>query len=254
MNPVFHGTGSVAASMILRMGFKVVDQALATKAGIKYAGRMLGDGVYFSTKMDKVAQYAADSGFNRNMGEIGYLFEMEASLGRPRVDYLAAGAPDDPANIRQTVSPEWAVYSPNQQLVIKKAYKVKRVPHRVISELKEKRRLREGANTTVIRGFRDVIKENLNIDTDQRYATFIFGDGMIPLADGTLVDFENIDKHTLPDSVMIDGGQLGAMVTFKRVPKDMNDGMFHVQIAQELVDQRNSDPVASDYFKLMKIA
>ena len=86
ISPAFHGTGATAASMILRNGFRVL------KAGATgVVGRMLGDGIYFSNVLDKVGQYVSDAGYSRGIGQVGYIFEMDAALGKKGVNYQSAG-------------------------------------------------------------------------------------------------------------------------------------------------------------------
>ncbi|QIW86871.1 hypothetical protein AHP1_401 [Aeromonas phage Ahp1_CNU-2021] len=117
--PAYHGTGGVAASMILRYGFKVIsakDQSVV--------GRAIGDGIYFSNKIDKVLQYVGNAGFTRGVGTKGYIFEMDTTLGQPHVDFQSAGfegSTDVDANF---ISPEWAVFNPGAQLKILKCYEV----------------------------------------------------------------------------------------------------------------------------------
>ena len=118
MSPVYHGTGSIGASMILRYGFAVVE---STDKSV--VGRMLGDGIYFSDVVDKVAQYIGDIGYSRGIGTKGYIFEMDAQLGEQWVDHQSAGVPNATYQ-KEVVSPEWAVFKPNGQLRIRRAYEV----------------------------------------------------------------------------------------------------------------------------------
>lgn len=108
MKPVFHGTGSIGASMILRYGFKVI-----SSSDPSVVDRMLGDGIYFSNVLDKVAQYVGDEGFSRKKGIQGYIFEMMASLGKINRDYKSAGT-GSIFDVKSTVSPEWVVFNPNE--------------------------------------------------------------------------------------------------------------------------------------------
>jgi len=249
MAPVFHGTGSVAAAMILRLGFAVSSLDDTKKTGVKVAGRMLGDGVYFSTAIDKVAQYASDGGYGRKLGDYGYIFEMNASLGRHRYDFREAGTGSRFDERRNVISPEWAVFSPNEQLVITKAHKIKRVPHHVIDKLKKKRMLKEGKNSTAIRGFREVIREALGYE-EGKMVTFIFADGRIPVGD-KLIDFEDCVGNELGKDVRIEGGQLGAMVTFVNA-KVSDDGVdiYHIDMTGAFVADE-ADPVRKLYFELL---
>lgn len=253
MYPVFHGTGSIAAAMILRLGFAVASIDETKKTGVKTAGRALGDGIYFSTAIDKIAQYASDGGFGRRLGAEGYIFEMNASLGKARRDYREAGTGSRIDEHPHFVSPEWAVMSPNDQLVISKAYKIRRVPHHVLDRLKRNRKnVNESKNVTAIRGFRDVIRESLDYGVNEKMITFIFGDGMIPVGNGQLVDFDSYDNE-LGDTVRVEGGQLGAMVTFTQLSdNDQSDvDIYHVALTEAFV---YDDPLKDMYFKLVQRA
>lgn len=129
IDPAFHGTGTVAASFILRFGFAIVK---SSTAGINTSGKMLGDGIYFSTVLDKAAQYVGDAGFSRGIGNRGFIFQMRANLGKEGKDYRAAGL-DSTDGIR---SPEWCVYTPNSQLRIMKAYRVELITKNDMRDLK----------------------------------------------------------------------------------------------------------------------
>jgi len=98
--PAYHGTGGIAAGMILRYGFKVIKSSDPS-----VVGRMLGDGIYFSNKIDKVSQYVSNGGYSRQHGQKGYVMEMDTNLGTRNRDYRAAGI-DGRDSIR---SPEWCV-------------------------------------------------------------------------------------------------------------------------------------------------
>lgn len=252
MAPVFHGTGSIAAAMILRLGFAVSSIDDTKKTGVKTAGRMLGDGVYFSTAIDKVAQYASDGGFGRRLGAEGYIFEMNASLGKHRRDFREAGTGSQ-FDERNVISPEWAVFNPNDQLVINKAYKIRRVPHHVLDRLKRSRKnVNESKNVTAIRGFRDVIRENLDYGVNEKMITFIFSDGMIPVAGGQLVDFDNY-ANELGSTVRVEGGQLGAMVSFTQLAEFEEEevDIYHIALTEAFV---HDDPLKDMYFKLVQRA
>ena len=177
IDPAFHGTGSIAASMILRYGFAVI------KSGDEsVVGRMLGDGIYFSTVLDKVAQYVSDGGYSRGKGNRGYIFQMKAVLGDNGKDYRSAGQGGD--YIR---SPEWCVFDANRQLKIYKAFEVELVSKGVISDMKAKYNLKE-ENTMKLTAFREFIKESDN--PSKSVTSFIFVDGTIPVSETETVDFE----------------------------------------------------------------
>lgn len=131
---VWHGTGTIGGSFILRYGFKITPFDRATMAG-----RALGNGIYFAKFTDKSLQYLRDdnNSITRQVGSVGYLFEMEAQTGRPAkrnskpcgpdegvtCDYRSGGFPMA-TNHQSFASPEWAVFREKGQLRIKKVYKV----------------------------------------------------------------------------------------------------------------------------------
>lgn len=132
---VWHGTGTVGGAMILRFGFKITPFDRATMAG-----RALGNGVYFAKFTDKSLQYLRDdtNRITRCVGNIGYLFEMEAQIGRAARKNSQPCGPDEgvtcdhrsggfaeATNHQDFLSPEWAVFKEKGQLRIKKVYKVK---------------------------------------------------------------------------------------------------------------------------------
>jgi hypothetical protein len=116
--PAFHGTGTIAANMILRYGFKIIPAGDPS-----VTGRMLGDGVYFATNIDKALQYAGNTGFTREHGTVGYIFDMKTELGKENVDYqwVDAGGKIKSSTM---VSAEWCIREPKKQLKIMKAYEV----------------------------------------------------------------------------------------------------------------------------------
>lgn len=132
--PGFHGTGTVAASMILRFGFKVMTQSLAQSAGVSYAGKMLGEGVYFGGFVDKTCGYVRDkSDFSRRWGQVGYLLELEAYIGQENVHHRKAGNGGD--SIR---SIEYCVPNARAQLKIIRAHRVVITSRREVEQLYNK--------------------------------------------------------------------------------------------------------------------
>lgn len=175
MNSVFHGSGSVAASLILRNGFRIIPAT-----DISAVGRALGNGIYFSNISNKALQYVGDHGgdITRRIGTRGYLFEMEAELGLAPVNYKYAG-PDKPAGTNGFVfkSPEWAVFDPANQLRIFRAYYVEIAPMTEINQIAAK--------------YNDYIKESETFDSfetflleasnqEKNISRFWFRDGTIP--------------------------------------------------------------------------
>lgn len=188
----FHGTGSAVAPMILRNGFKVIK----SKEGIK-AGRMLGDGIYFSNVLDKVASYVGDmntnnNGYGRRYGTRGYIFEMDALLGVRGEDYQSAGISGATSGV-SVISPEWCVVDPNKQLLIKKVHLVE------ITSMKELDRIAAklgsgmiGENVMEIKTFKQHLANNA--PSIKASYVFVFRDGKIPLLDGTAVSFEDFEE------------------------------------------------------------
>ena len=188
----FHGTGSAVAPMILRNGFKVIK----SKEGIK-AGRMLGDGIYFSNVLDKVASYVGDmntnnNGYGRRYGTRGYIFEMDALLGVRGEDYQSAGIAGATSGV-SVISPEWCVVDPNKQLLIKKVHLVE------LHSMKELDRIAAklgsgmiGENVMEIKTFKKYIANKS--PTIRASYVFVFRDGKIPLLDGTSVSYDEFEE------------------------------------------------------------
>lgn len=200
--PAFHGTGTIAATMILRYGFAVVSSSDAS-----VTGRMLGDGIYFSNVIDKSSQYIGDSGYGRRYGTIGYLLEMDAYIGKEGVDYSAAGLKGD--NIR---SPEWCVFNARAQLKIRRAHKVKLVPRSYISELRGRHPdvLTEGK---YFERYNGLLTEELS--RVRNAITYTFYEGLIPdpKNDKKLLDFEEWEEKYGSDNLVISPSQNGPMLT-----------------------------------------
>lgn len=188
----FHGTGSAVAPMILRSGFKVIK----SKDGIK-AGRMLGDGIYFSNVLDKVASYVGDmntnnNGYGRRYGTRGYIFEMDALLGVRGEDYQSAGISGATSGV-SVISPEWCVVDPNKQLLIKKVHLVE------ITSMKELDRIAAklgsgmiGENVMEIKTFKQHLANKA--PSIKASYVFVFRDGKIPLLDGTSVSYDEFEE------------------------------------------------------------
>lgn len=188
----FHGTGSAVAPMILRYGFKVIK----SKEGIK-AGRMLGDGIYFSNVLDKVASYVGDmntnnNGYGRRYGTRGYIFEMDALLGVRGEDYQSAGHRGATTGF-DVVSPEWCVVDPTKQLLIKKVHLVELTSMKELDKLSAKLASGMlGENVMEIKSFKQYLK-NKTPKISPSYI-FVFRDGKIPLLDGTAVSYEDFEE------------------------------------------------------------
>ena len=211
MSPVYHGTGSIGASMILRYGFAVVE---STDKSV--VGRMLGDGIYFSDVVDKVAQYIGDAGYSRGIGTKGYIFEMDAQLGEQWVDHQSAGVPNATYQ-KEVVSPEWAVFKPNGQLRIRRAYEVQLISKNDMMSIQQK---------ALMESFTDNIR-------GKEVANYVFMDGMIPLSKSVIKRFDSLDRV---GRGIIDISSKGPMVVIKGVK---TGGTFYIKDTREWL----SDPV-----------
>ena len=211
ISPVYHGTGSIGASMILRYGFAVVE---STDKSV--VGRMLGDGIYFSDVVDKVAQYIGDIGYSRGIGTKGYIFEMDAQLGEQWVDHQSAGVPNATYQ-KDVVSPEWAVFKPNGQLRIRRAYEVQLISKNDMMSIQQK---------DLMESFTDNIR-------GKEVANYVFMDGMIPLSKTAIKRFDILDRV---GRGIIDISGKGPMVVIKGVK---TGGTFYIKDTREWL----SDPV-----------
>ena len=217
INPMYHGTGSIAASMILRYGFRVV------KSGDpSVVGRMLGDGVYGAIHIDKSQQYVGDAGFSRRAGTKGYIFEMNAALGEQGTDYKAAGV-GGRDGIR---SPEWCVFTPNSQFKIFKAHEIE-----IVNEYTMKKILDENPPSKAVRefvgdsglGFKDFLKESVGA-LPTNYTSYTFVNGLIPRDHDNMIDFEEF-KSPNPDMISLEPSAYGPSVVI-RGTEETNDYIF----------------------------
>lgn len=232
--PAYHGTGGIAASMILRYGFKVIKSSDPS-----VVGRMLGDGIYFSNKIDKVSQYVSNGGYSRQHGQKGYVMEMDTNLGTERVDYRAAGVKASDG-IR---SPEWCVFDPKAQTRIVRVYEVT-----LVSKATVDKHLKEGVQYTSLKGFKQHLKEEVVQDLGN-FTSFVFRDGMIPIVDYetsavSYVDFEEALSKKLINEDMFDVSAQGPVIVFRNTPE------------QAVVDERFASHMGGDdlqtYIELFK--
>lgn len=226
--PAYHGTGGIAAGMILRYGFKVIKSSDPS-----VAGRMLGDGIYFSNKIDKVTQYVSNVGYGRMHGQKGYVMEMDTNLGTRNRDYRAAGI-DGRDNIR---SPEWCVVDPKAQLRIVKVYEVTLVSKKTVDQ-----HLNEGVQSNGLKGFRQHLKEQV-VQENGNVTSFVFRNGMIPIVDletaaVDYVDFEEALSKKLIKEDMFDTSAQGPVIVFRGTPE------------QVVIDERFAEHMAGDDLQL----
>jgi hypothetical protein len=228
ITPAYHGTGGIAAGMILRYGFKVIKSSDPS-----VVGRMLGDGIYFSNKIDKVSQYVSNGGYSRQHGQKGYVMEMDTNLGTRNVDYRAAGI-DGRDSIR---SPEWCVVDPKAQLRITRVYEVTLVSKRTVDQ-----HLNEGVGYTGLRGFKQHLKEQV-MQENGNVTSFVFRNGMIPIVDletagVDYVDFEEALAKKLIKEDMFDVSAQGPVIVFRGTPD------------QVVIDERFAEHMGGDELQL----
>lgn len=174
--PAFHGTGGIAATMILRYGFKRIE----FDRSVGMAGRMLGDGIYFATNVDKALQYVGNVAHTRRFGTKGYLFNMETILGKKGIDYASAGLGANDG-IR---SPEWVVRDPHKQLHVLKAYEVQIGNKRDFIKHIQSLGGLVNEEKTAVKSFKDYISESF--EESKNYRLYRFREGTIP----TIIDGE----------------------------------------------------------------
>lgn len=205
VNPMFHGTGSIGASMILRYGFRVI------KSGDSLVvGRMLGDGIYGSNVIDKAQQYVGDKGFTRRAGTKGYIFKMNAALGKKDIDYRVAGLGTD--SIR---SPEWCVFTPNSQFKIYHAYEVELIDGYKMEEL-----LKKYPQVVTEKSFKDYLNEK--IEETVNYTTYTFINGVIPNGPNPedVVDFSEWKSPS--DKITIEPSAYGPTIVVMGTEENMD--------------------------------
>lgn len=238
LRPMFHGTGSVAASMILRYGFKVIS---ANDSSV--VGRMLGDGIYFSNVLDKVSQYMSDGGYSRGAGVKGYIFEMEVSLGEYLRDYRAAG-PGTGHDQSRVISPEWAVFNANEQTRIYKAYECVLIDKGQMNALKSKHGINESTSVVGIKHFNQFINEAGPGGKMKNAVVFIFMDGTIPVSRTKAVDFEDFDASKFGKHVQLDWSGSGPTV---QIATNGPGGVYCVRFTRQMMHDRDQITQFLDY-------
>jgi hypothetical protein len=218
--PAFHGTGGVAASCILRYGFKVL-----SAKDTSVTGRMLGDGIYFAINIDKSLQYVGNQGYGRSYGTKGYIFEMEAQLGKEHENYQSAGI-DGNDNIR---SPEWVVKDGNAQLKIMTAYEVELISKESFEQLSLAEEL------TPILSFKEfyMLNEEKSNSQNSDQQRFVFWDGNIPTPDGKIIPYEKVKKLGKKDIKIEKTPNGPAVVFYKTKGTAMHDVRFAAAMKEE---------------------
>lgn len=211
ITPAYHGTGGIAAGMILRYGFKVIK---STDPSV--VGRMLGDGIYFSNKIDKSLQYVSNGGYSRQSYQKGYILSLDTNLGKIKEDYDVAGTGQDAIR-----SPEWCVFDPKAQTKILKVYEVTLVPKSDIDKhLNENNEINKAKNMK----FSKYLNEE-KIQKRGNTSSFIFRDGQIPIIDNNeniiYKDFEQALKDKDITRDMFDISRQGPVIIFSNTKEQI---------------------------------
>ena len=232
INPMYHGTGSIAASIILRNGFAVIKSGDAS-----VVGRMLGDGVYGAIHIDKSQQYIGDAGYSRNAGMIGYIFAMNAALGKKGKDYDAAGVDGGNSNFR-VASPEWCVFTPNAQFKIETVYEVEIADDAAMQEILKNNK--EEVNEAV--SFSNFITEAKT--TSNKQLRFTFVNGRVPIGKSKVVEFEDFKGNK---NVYIEKSAYGPVVVMNNTK---NEGSWMYKSPTDF--QSNDPDKYKQYLSLLK--
>ncbi|QFR57815.1 ADP ribosyltransferase [Stenotrophomonas phage Moby] len=211
--PMFHGTGSVAASFILRNGFTLIPESDPSAVG-----KMLGNGIYMSNVIDKVSQYVGDAGYARAQGTRGFIFEMQVKLGKSPEEHRSAGLNSSQDDIR---SPEWCVFTPNSQLNIVKVYEIELVDSEEIDQI----RMQHSAPVapTLSESFEEHLMEAKT--GGKPVSSWVFQDGYIPTANGKWVLW---NEYKPKKGVEVSPSQQGPVVTVVHNDPESKPGSFVV--------------------------
>lgn len=177
---LYHGTGTYAAQFLLRYGFRIIK---STDGSV--TGRMLGDGIYFADNINKSMLYMSNAGYIRQAGQEGYVFKCKVALGQRPRDHR-----EGYAERSSLVSNEWSIFS-TDQIVIEEAYHgVSRREHEI---------------------------QTLLVEAADQYSpsvsSFMFMDGLIPLGNDLLTDFDKLPK--LGAHVSIETSAKGPIVNIR---------------------------------------
>ena len=231
--PQFHGTGSIAAAMILRYGFAVISSGDPATTG-----RMLGDGIYVTNVMDKCSQYIGDRGYvagKNNIKNTGYILECEVLLGKQGVGrHHIVGT-----EMYNIVSPEWVVFYPNMQIKIKKAHEVEIIPADYIDDLKNKRGIMESN----IKPFKQFLFEGKT--GNKEALTYIFRDGNIPVSEDEYVKFEDFKASAYGDNVKLDYTGSGPAVII------YNDKKTHTMVVPMITHFMRDHKLMDEYLSYL---
>ena len=235
--PMFHGTGSVAASMILRYGFAVISEGDPSTIG-----RILGDGIYLTNFIDKCSQYIGDrgcEGWDENIKNTGYILECEVLLGEQNTGKYHSTEGTYEEMRLNIVSPEWVVFYPNMQIKIKKAHEVEVVYTEYMDNLKQERGIMESR----IKPFKQFLFEGKT--GGKEALTYIFRDGNIPVSEDKYVKFEDFDPKAFGDNVKLDyTGSGPAVIVY-------NDKKTHTMVVPLITHFMRDQRLMKDYLSYL---
>lgn len=242
METVFHGTGSVAASIILRYGFTVV-----ARNDPSVAGRALGDGIYFSNVLDKTANYIKDAGMVRRstmFGKRGYIFQMRAALGERGKNYDLAGQGTN-GKFQNFISPEWCVFDEKRQVRIYKTLFIELKPKSWMDSLKSKLLTEREQKILKITTFKEFLKE-ATIPEYKYTTTYTLVDGKIPVNETETVDFTEFDPSMFGDHVGVEIGQEGPELVIHHNYKESE--LYFIRYGDEILKDHEA---RTHYFNLL---
>lgn len=160
----------------------VYDENAPRDPNYDYEYKSTPTGIYFAVNIDKSLQYVGNQGFGRSYGTKGYIFEMDAQLGKEGENYKSAGV-DGKDAIR---SPEWVVKDGNAQLKIMTAYEVELINRESFERLSLSESLKPNLSFKEFYMLNEETSNNPSTDQQR----FIFWDGNIPMPNGKILPFE----------------------------------------------------------------
>jgi hypothetical protein len=199
---------------------------------------MLGDGIYFTNVIDKATQYISDHGYSRGIGQEGYFLRMKAALGDKYTDYRSAGIPGSTDRF-STVSPEWAVFNPSNQLQVYRAFFIKTISKGEMDALKKKVKLNESTSN-----YETYITEARIKKESGSVSSYCFRDGLIPTGVGAWVAFDDFDVSAYRGKVEKDYGRDGPIIRIKNT--DESKVVNIRRIGEIVYNRRNLEEFLSD--------
>lgn len=276
LQPVYHGTGNLAASFLFRYGFQLLPSGAAGTAG-----KGLGQGMYFTDLVEKAAQYMNNGGWGRNFGEIGYMIEGVSYLGEKNTHYRATATNThlDTEN-RGWLSPEYCVQQPLEQFQIVNIYECLNVTKQEMKqevdafltkypqekgtiyqfEINESGRIEEVRYNLLTDGLQ---QKNVGLQLYENFiknmSGFVYGfefiDGFIVI-NGRIISLSRIIKNNKNNPYFkVDGHQRGLTLYFSS-PDELNIDTFISRVSNSRAFAKNSEykQTYNEFKKLLKAA